>query len=74
MPKRSAKKDSRRLMRMGYRLKKVSKVVMILMVLALLFFGLITFSQNPLLSTVLLVSGAVGVVGIVALTNRNVER
>lgn len=61
-------------MRMGYRLKKVSKVVMILMVLALLFFGLITFSQNPLLSTVLLVSGAVGVVGIVALTNRNVER
>lgn len=59
---------------MGYRLKKVSKVVMILMVLALLFFGLITFSQNPLLSTVLLVSGAVGVVGIVALTNRNVER
>ncbi len=71
MARRSAKKDSRRLMRIGNKLRKGSKRIAILMISALIVFGLIYLFSDPLIGVFLLICGVTGAVGVAVLAARN---
>ncbi|MEL7333373.1 MAG: hypothetical protein AAFN12_14095 [Cyanobacteria bacterium J06560_2] len=67
---RSAMRDSRRLMKMSGKLRKLSKSIMRFMVGALLVMGVGVMFSDPFLGFILLVCGGMGVLGIFVLQNR----
>ena len=61
-------KDSRYLMQIGKRLRKLSNIVVVPMVVALVVFGFIYLGNSPVAGTFLLICGVLGIAGLVAVS------
>ena len=70
-PRPPQNKDSRYLMRIGEQLRKLSGIVVVPMVVGLIVFGFIYLGSSPVAGVFLLICGAVGVAGLVAVSRQD---
>ncbi|EDX86266.1 hypothetical protein S7335_3969 [Synechococcus sp. PCC 7335] len=71
MPRPPHNKDSRYLMRIGERLRKLSNILVIPMVVGLIVFGLAYLSTSPVAGIFLLICGVVGTIGLLLVSRQS---